>query len=80
MIFSLVAMTGLEKCCITSAYLQWLCHSGEWPVGLLFFLEPIVVSQKEKKRGGGGGVGGGGANIRSLRLKNWHPLESTINI
>ena len=36
MIFSLVAMTGLEKCCITSAYLQWLCHSGEWPVDLLF--------------------------------------------
>ena len=28
MIFSLVAMIGLEKCCITSAYLQWLCHSG----------------------------------------------------
>ena len=25
-------MTGLEKCCITSAYLQWLCHSGERPV------------------------------------------------
>ena len=22
-------MIGLEKCCITSAYLQWLCHSGE---------------------------------------------------
>ena len=32
MIFSLVVMTGLEKCCITSAYLQWLCHSGERPV------------------------------------------------
>ena len=32
MFFSLVAMTGLEKCCITSAYLQWLCHSGERPV------------------------------------------------
>ena len=32
MIFSLVAMTGLEKCCITSAYLQRLCHSGERPV------------------------------------------------
>ena len=32
MIFSLAAMTGLEKCCITSAYLQWLCHSGERPV------------------------------------------------
>ena len=29
MIFSLVVMTGLEKYCITSAYLQWLCHSGE---------------------------------------------------
>ena len=34
MIFSLVAMSGLEKCCITSAYLQWLCHSGERPVAL----------------------------------------------
>ena len=32
MIFSLVAMTRLEKFCITSAYLQWLCHSGERPV------------------------------------------------
>ena len=29
MIFSLVAMIGLDKCCITSACLQWLCHSGE---------------------------------------------------
>ena len=29
MIFSLVVMIGLDKCCITSAYLQWLCHSGE---------------------------------------------------
>ena len=29
MIFILVVMTGLEKCCITSAYLQWLGHSGE---------------------------------------------------
>ena len=29
MILSLVAMTGLEKYCITSAYLQWLFHSGE---------------------------------------------------
>ena len=38
----------------------------------LFFLKPIVVSQKEKKRGGVGG-----ANVRSLRLKNWLPLEST---
>ena len=37
-----------------------------------FFLEPIVVSEKEKKKGGGGG------SVRSLRLKNWLPLESTI--
>ena len=45
----------------------------------LFFLKPIVVSQKEKKSGwgGGGGGGGGGGNVRSLRLKNWLPLEST---
>ena len=45
----------------------------------LFFLKPIVVSQKKKKKrgGGGGGRGGGGGNVRSLRLKNWLPLEST---
>ena len=46
-----------------------------------FFLKPIVVSQKEKKRRGGGEWGGGGergGNVRSLRLKNWLPLESTI--
>ena len=42
------------------------------------FLGPIVISQKRK--GGGGGGGEGGAIIRSLRLKIWHPLESTINI
>ena len=39
----------------------------------LFFLKLIVVSQKEKREGGGGG----GGNVRSLRLKNWLPLEST---
>ena len=40
MIFSLVAMIGLEKCCIISACLQWLCHSGERTVArgpLVFF-------------------------------------------
>ena len=25
----IIAMIGLEKCCIPSACLQWLCHSGE---------------------------------------------------
>ena len=44
----------------------------------LFFLKPIVVSQKEKKKVCVCGGGGGGANVRSLRLKNWLPLESAI--
>ena len=35
------------------------------------FLGPTVISQKRK---------GWGAIIRSLRLKIWYPLESTINI
>ena len=39
MIFSLVAMIGLEKCCITFAYLQWLCHSGERAVAC----GPLVI-------------------------------------
>ena len=43
-----------------------------------FFLKPIVVSPPPKKKGGGMGGGWGGANVRSLRLKNWLPLESTI--
>ena len=50
MIFSLVAMIGLEKCCITSACLQWLCHSGERTVAhgplvflLIFFIKACVV-------------------------------------
>ena len=40
MIFSLVAMTGLEKCCITSAYRSGYVTqvSDPWPVGLLYFL------------------------------------------
>ena len=40
MILSLVAMIGLEKCCILSAYLQWICHTGELAVArgpLVFF-------------------------------------------
>ena len=53
MIFSLVAMTGLEKCCITSA----LCSgyviqvSDLWPVGLLLFLTetPICISGQVQK-------------------------------
>ena len=51
--------------------MEYLCYVSMTPFSF-FFLKPIVVSQKEKKRGGGGG-----ANVRSLRLKNWLPLEST---
>ena len=52
MIFSLVAKIGLVKCCITSACLQWLCHSGEPTVarGPLVFFFCVW--------GGGGGGGG----------------------
>ena len=43
MIFSLVAMTGLEKCCITSANLQWLCHSGERPMASVLLVFFVIV-------------------------------------
>ena len=42
MIFSLVAMIGLEKCCITSACLQWLCHLGKRTVARGPHVEPSV--------------------------------------
>ena len=46
MIFSLVAIIGLEKCYITSAYLQWLCHSGERAVarGPLVSINPSTAN------------------------------------
>ena len=51
MTFLLVAMTGLEKCCITSAYLQWLCHSGERPMArgplVLFSSAAYLCLQQE---------------------------------
>ena len=43
-----------------------------------FFLEPIVVSPPPPPPHTHTKKGGGGANVRSLRLKNWLPLESTI--
>ena len=46
MIFSLVAIIGLEKCCITSACLQWLCHSGERTVAR----GPLVLVLATAKR------------------------------
>ena len=49
LIFSLVAMIGLEKCCITSACLQWLCHSGERIVapGPLICVWFVVEDEKD---------------------------------
>ena len=44
MIFSLVAMIGLDKCCITSACLQWLCHSCERIVARGPLVEVVVMS------------------------------------
>ena len=41
----------------------------------LFLFEANCCFPKRKKEGRGGG---GGANVRSLRLKNWLPLGSTI--
>ena len=41
-IFSLVAMTGLEKCCITSAFQQW--HSGERPVARGPLVSDVLAS------------------------------------
>ena len=49
-IFSLIAMTGLEKCCITSAYLQWLCHSGEQPVARGPLVLKFVFKKKTNKQ------------------------------
>ena len=43
------SLTGLEKCCITSAYLQCLCHSGERPVALLFLSSPVNSGLIETK-------------------------------
>ena len=58
MIFSLVAMIGLEKCCITSACLQWLCHSGERTVAcgplVCFFSwieKPVDLKLSRKHQG-----------------------------
>ena len=45
-----------------------------------FWSQLLFPKKKEKreKRGGGGGGVEGEANVRSLRLKNWLPLESII--
>ena len=47
--------------------MEYLCYVSMTP----FFFEANCCFLKRKKKGGGG-------NVRSLRLKNWLPLESTI--
>ena len=56
--------------------MEYLCYVSMTP----FSFWSQLLFPKKKKGGGGGGGGGGvaGANVRSLRLKNWLPLESTI--
>ena len=53
--------------------MEYLCYVSMTPFSfgsqLLF---PKKKKKKKKKKVGGG------ANVRSLRLKNWLPLESTI--
>ena len=50
----LAAMTGLEICCIISAYLQWLIHSGKRAVGrgpLVLFILYFIIEQEHSKTG-----------------------------
>ena len=41
----IVAVARLKKCCITSAYLQWLFHSGERAIVIFFprTCRPVVM-------------------------------------
>ena len=50
-VFSLVAMTGFEICCLTSSYMQWLFHSGEravafGPLVIIIFIIIITIHLK----------------------------------
>ena len=46
MILLIVAITGFEKCCITSACLQWLFHSGERAVAHGPLVPPFQYKQE----------------------------------
>ena len=65
-------MTGLEKCCITSAYLQWLCHSGERPVAH----GPLVSTQYPANWEQIDGAGLRGSVGCAVRLETWRPVVS----
>ena len=65
MILSLVAMIGLEKCCITSAYLHWLFHSGERGVAC----GPLVFSYSYR---------GKASNVFSSETTG--PIKATFNM
>ena len=55
-----VVMIELEKCCITSAYLQWLCHLGEQAVahGPLVNLQVTPMLPTKYRVNWSKGVGG----------------------
>ena len=94
MIFSLVAMIGLDKCCITSACLQWLCHSGERIVArgplvffvfvffLFFFSSPEPASVAQLDAPSDWRPGGRGFNPRRGRQHSFveidHEIFSTV--
>ena len=68
MIFSLVVMIGLKKFCITSACLQWLCHSGEQIVAH----GPLVSSPE---------LCSGWAIVITFRPSSVHPcVRPSVNI
>ena len=71
------SMTGLEKCCITSAYLQWLCHSGERPVArgpLVFFFAKVTLKIKEV------GYGYYDRNMKHCKIRHVQPLKTQISL
>ena len=72
MIFSLVAMIGLEKCCITSACLQWLCHSGERIVarGPLVTLGTLSIIKNRVHS----------ITWKPLKISSWNFIWISINI
>ena len=77
MIVSLVAMIGLEKCCITSACLQWLCHSGERIVahGPLVIREPpLTCTNQNQTWAFNGGSGAQISNFTGISVENMECL------
>ena len=82
MIFSLVAIIGLEKCCITSACLQWLCHSGERTVArgplVFFFCRPRWLSWMRRLTGDQEVAGSTPSEVDNSFVEIDHEIFSTV--